>query len=142
MPGVTSPRNYPFPLGPEPIDIAGDIKRLAEAIDDDVNGVAVVGTNNAARIESVNSNLQAQINTNLANGNWHQAQISDLYARRAVMYHANNATGIATLAGGWVQYQCGTLVLATYNYNYFTFDEPRPITILQNSFAIGLRKTF
>ncbi len=31
---------------------------------------------------------------------------------------------------------------ATYNYNYFTFDEPRPITILQNGLSIGLRKIF
>ncbi len=31
---------------------------------------------------------------------------------------------------------------ATYNYNYFTFDEPRPITILHNGLSIGLRKTF
>jgi hypothetical protein len=31
---------------------------------------------------------------------------------------------------------------AAYNYNYFTFDEPRPITILQNGLLIGLRKTF
>jgi hypothetical protein len=31
---------------------------------------------------------------------------------------------------------------ATYSYNYFTFDEPRPITILQNGLLIGLRKTF
>lgn len=31
---------------------------------------------------------------------------------------------------------------ATYNYNYFTFDEPRPIAILQNGLAIGIRKTF
>lgn len=31
---------------------------------------------------------------------------------------------------------------ATYNYNYFTFEEPRPIIILQNGLSIGLRKTF
>jgi hypothetical protein len=31
---------------------------------------------------------------------------------------------------------------ATYNYNYFTFDEPRPIIILQIGLSIGLRKTF
>jgi len=31
---------------------------------------------------------------------------------------------------------------ATYNYNYFTLDEPRPIIILQNALSIGLRKTF
>ena len=31
---------------------------------------------------------------------------------------------------------------ATYTYNYFMFDEPRPITILQNGLAIGIRRTF
>ena len=31
---------------------------------------------------------------------------------------------------------------ASYNYSYFTFDEPRPITILTNGLLIGLRKTF
>lgn len=31
---------------------------------------------------------------------------------------------------------------AAYTYTYFTFDEPRPITVLQNGFTIGLRKTF
>lgn len=36
MPGTTTPRNYPYPLDPDPIDVAGDIKRLAEAIDDDM----------------------------------------------------------------------------------------------------------
>jgi hypothetical protein len=33
-------------------------------------------------------------------------------------------------------------VLATYTYNYFTFDEPRAITILQNGLSIGIRRTF
>ena len=31
---------------------------------------------------------------------------------------------------------------AAYNYNYFSFDEPRPITILTNGLLVGLRKTF
>lgn len=31
---------------------------------------------------------------------------------------------------------------ATYNYNYFTVNEPRPVIILQNGLLIGLRKTF
>jgi len=31
---------------------------------------------------------------------------------------------------------------AAYNYNYFSFDEPRPIAILINAFSVGLRKTF
>jgi hypothetical protein len=33
-------------------------------------------------------------------------------------------------------------VTATYHYNYFTFNKPRPITILQNGLFIGVRKTF
>jgi len=31
---------------------------------------------------------------------------------------------------------------ASYHYNYFTFAEPRPVSILTNSLLIGLRKTF
>jgi len=33
-------------------------------------------------------------------------------------------------------------ITATYNFNYFTVDEPRPISILQNGLLIGVRKTF
>lgn len=40
MPGTT-PRHYPYPLDGESIDVAGDIRRLAEAVDADV---ATVGT--------------------------------------------------------------------------------------------------
>lgn len=36
MPGSTSPRNYPYPLDADPIDVAGDIENLAEAINDDI----------------------------------------------------------------------------------------------------------
>lgn len=35
MPANTPNRQYPYPLGPDPIDVAGDIKRLAEAVDAD-----------------------------------------------------------------------------------------------------------
>ena len=31
---------------------------------------------------------------------------------------------------------------ASYSYTYFSFDEPRPITILTNGLSVGLRKTF
>jgi hypothetical protein len=31
---------------------------------------------------------------------------------------------------------------ASYSYNYFSFDEPRAITILTNGLLVGLRKTF
>ena len=40
MPGATTERAYPYPLGPEPPDAQGDIQRLAEAIDVDVALVA------------------------------------------------------------------------------------------------------
>jgi hypothetical protein len=41
MPGTTT-RGYPYPLGGDPIDVAGDIQDLAEAIDlDVVNAVKV-----------------------------------------------------------------------------------------------------
>ena len=31
-------------------------------------------------------------------------------------------------------------VAATYHYNYLSFDEPRPVTILQNGIFVGVRK--
>jgi hypothetical protein len=31
---------------------------------------------------------------------------------------------------------------ASYGYSYFSFAEPRPITILQNGFSIGVRRIF
>lgn len=36
MPGHTTNRGYPFPLDSEHIDVAGDVQRLAEAIDTDL----------------------------------------------------------------------------------------------------------
>lgn len=33
MPASTPNRNYPYPLGADPVDAAGDIQRLAEALD-------------------------------------------------------------------------------------------------------------
>lgn len=40
MPSTTVPRGYPYPLGNDPINVAGDIQALAEAIDDDVATIA------------------------------------------------------------------------------------------------------
>jgi microcystin-dependent protein len=37
MPGQTANRGYPYPLGSDPIDAAGDIQRLAESLDADVS---------------------------------------------------------------------------------------------------------
>jgi hypothetical protein len=36
MPGGTPERGYPYPLGADPIDIAGDIKRLAERLEEEI----------------------------------------------------------------------------------------------------------
>jgi hypothetical protein len=36
MPAVTFPRGYPYPLDGDPINVAGDIQKLANAIDNDV----------------------------------------------------------------------------------------------------------
>lgn len=36
MPATTATRSYPYPLDPDPIDVAGDIQELAVAVDTDV----------------------------------------------------------------------------------------------------------
>ena len=45
MPALTPPRQYPYPLDGDPINVAGDIQKLAMKIDDDVTAVvASIGT--------------------------------------------------------------------------------------------------
>lgn len=78
MPGAT-PRNYPFPLGPEPIDVAGDIEKLARAIDTDTGGLSTRVTN----VENVNNTQAGQITQLYDLHNGQVGQISDLYARDA-----------------------------------------------------------
>jgi hypothetical protein len=39
MPGTTPNRGYPYPLGVDPIDVAMDIKRLADAVDVDAEAI-------------------------------------------------------------------------------------------------------
>lgn len=39
MPGATPNKNYPYPLGGERVDVAGDIKKLAMAVDTSVAGL-------------------------------------------------------------------------------------------------------
>ena len=58
MPGTTS-RGYPYPLGADPIDIAGDIKKLAESIDTDTVGLAQWITNVNSALTTVSNNLTA-----------------------------------------------------------------------------------
>lgn len=45
MPGTTPNRHYPYPLDTEGIDVAGDVQRLAEALDADM-ALAVSAGNN------------------------------------------------------------------------------------------------
>jgi microcystin-dependent protein len=40
MPADTTCRDYPYPVDGDPIDVAGDIKRLADAVDADVCAIA------------------------------------------------------------------------------------------------------
>lgn len=42
MPATTT-RGYPYPVGGDPIDVAGDVQRLAQSIDTDVTAVASSG---------------------------------------------------------------------------------------------------
>jgi hypothetical protein len=66
MPATTPTRHYPYPLDPDTIDPAGDIQRLAEAVDPDVNAINTeLGTNPsgsygtvAARLAEVDDDLQ------------------------------------------------------------------------------------
>jgi hypothetical protein len=44
VPGTTTNRGYPYPLGADPIDIAGDIKKLADAIDLDARRTSPIGS--------------------------------------------------------------------------------------------------
>lgn len=40
MPGATANRAYPYPVDADPVDVALDIKKLADAVDADVNPIA------------------------------------------------------------------------------------------------------
>jgi len=44
MPALTSPRQYPYPLDGDPINVAGDIQKLAVKIDDDVTAIVAKAT--------------------------------------------------------------------------------------------------
>jgi len=61
MPGRTSPRSYPYPLDSDPINVAGDMMALANAIDDDVTSSLVGKLNTTGGTVTgsltVNSNL-------------------------------------------------------------------------------------
>jgi hypothetical protein len=54
MPGATPGRGYPYPIDTDPIDVAGDIQRLAEAVDAD-HGVALAALE--ARIAALEAAL-------------------------------------------------------------------------------------
>ena len=64
MPGTTDCRAYPFPLGPEPVDVAGDIQRLADKIDDDTCSLFATSTSQGSQISAQGgqiSNLQSRL---------------------------------------------------------------------------------
>jgi len=55
MPGTTDPRGYPYPLDADPVDVALDIRRLADAIDNDVGAVE----GNILKVYNTTSDMQA-----------------------------------------------------------------------------------
>lgn len=63
----TTPRGYPYPLDSDPIDVANDIRRLAQSINNDVGTVAAGGSNNAGSITSLQAQINAEV-TNRVNG--------------------------------------------------------------------------
>ena len=52
MPTTTPNRNYPYPLGADPINVALDIERLAKAVDLDVNTLLVNRFANKAALDA------------------------------------------------------------------------------------------
>lgn len=84
MPGTTPNRGFPFPLDNDQIDVAGDIERLARAVDGDSTGAdsrldAIEGLNSQqdarlAGVEGKNATQDGQINTLDARTNWLRAR--------------------------------------------------------------------
>jgi hypothetical protein len=108
MPGATS-RNYPYPLGPEPIDVAGDVERLARSIDTDTGNLAsrVTGTENVnatqgTRLDSVeatNGNQESQLQS-LHTGHASQQTQLNLQVNRT-FWLRENANDQARFSGLW-----------------------------------------
>ena len=62
MPALTSPRQYPYPLDGDPINVAGDIQKLAVKIDDDVTAVvATEATNGAKKYDKVGGAITGNV---------------------------------------------------------------------------------
>lgn len=52
MPGATTNHGFPYPLDSDPIDVAGDIQRLAEAIDTAVTAALAAHEARLAALEA------------------------------------------------------------------------------------------
>jgi len=97
VPGSTTLRHYPYPVDTDPIDVAGDVQRLAEAVDTDVAAVSTVA-NNATTLAQ-----QAQARADQANAaaaNALATANSAVSQAQAAQTTANNASNAANTANG------------------------------------------
>ena len=98
MPGTTPIRGYPYPLDPDLIDVAGDIQRLAEAIDPDVAGVINTNVSQGSQIANL---------TNVVTS--HSAQLNDLYGRTPRVAAVHKELSFPVVAATWTNFQIGTI---------------------------------
>jgi hypothetical protein len=118
MPGTTA-RGYPYPVDTDPIDVAGDILALAEAIDGDMQSAAsdILGVGDL--IETEIMALDAKIDRLMIHGRVHDIRMLD----------GNSATRIDFP----VPYVEAPIVVVSGSYANF----PTAITTIQGVDAAG-----
>ena len=84
MPGQTPNRNYPYPVDSDAIDVAGDIRRLATAIDTDTGSFVTSDT-------TLSNRITAETNARIAQDN---AIMADYVARDAAIAPSGHINGV------------------------------------------------
>jgi len=152
MPGVTPDRGYPYPLDPDQIDVAGDMQRLAEAVDPDVRWlidhtpytIAPVPLNTGNLAEGVLQELGTiTLPGSPVDRNWYLAwnwacggHTADGQLRLRIRSAANVDLAIA----GWTPYwagkeQAGTVTVCVFRAANPTGESVRPYVEIQGTAA-------
>lgn len=97
MPGTTTLRHYPYPVDTDGIDVAGDVSRLASAVDTDVAAVLATA-NNAVTLAQQAQNRADQANN--AAGTAQTTANSAISQAQAAQVTATNAQNAANTANG------------------------------------------